>query len=274
MKTWLLVVSMVAVAVGVAWLERSPVPTWVIGLGMVSGWVVDSILGLMLAVRYVPYNQLEVPHDFLSSLCQVIGTIYAVLISFSIIISWQVFTATQTIVAQEANAVADIDRMARGLPVPIYRQIHEAARTYTHLVIAHEWPAMASGQESPLAYAALVDLWHIYSDFQPSLRSDPLYQQSLSRMNDLSGARRVRLLAIHSRVPTVMWILLYGGGVIVVLTSYLFRVRRFWLQALVIGLVSGMIAFCLFLTAAMEGPFQGDVCVSPDAFSFVLDHLQ
>jgi hypothetical protein len=248
------------------------VSTWLTGALFLTGAVVFSLAGLVAARRWLPVDPLKEHHDVAAALFAIEGTIYAVILAFAVVIVWQAYTDTQSTVAEEANALGDLERMSRGFPVVIRREVHEAAQTYAHVVIHREWPEMAHGRSSEQAEAELIALWHVYTDMPQSERSSPLYSESLTQLNTVTDNRRLRLLASKNRVQPVMWLMLVVGGVISVAFSYLFAVGSFRLHALMTALLAGMIAFALFLIVALNGPFLGDVKVQPTAFETAI-HL-
>jgi hypothetical protein len=54
-----------------------------------------------------------------------VGGAHALLLSFAMSSVWTSYSHTQTIVVQEANAVADLDRMRPAFPVPVQREVQE-----------------------------------------------------------------------------------------------------------------------------------------------------
>lgn len=248
--------------------------TWVEGGLIVLVSTACAVAGLLLVRRFAKTELLREHHDVSAAMYALIGTIYAVLLAFAVVIVWQAFTETQSTVAQEANALGDLERMSRGYPIVIRREVHEAAQTYAHVVITREWPLMAKGTSSELANAELIDLWHIYTDLPPAQRAGALYASSLTALNTVTDERRLRLLASESRVQPIMWALLVVGGVVMVLFSYLFAVRSVWQQTAMTVMLSGMISFALFLIFALNGPFVGSVKVQPTAFETTLQNME
>jgi hypothetical protein len=68
-----------------------------------------------------------------------------------------------------------------------------------------------------------------------------------------------------------MWVLLLGGGVVMLLFTYLFATPELVLHGVFIALAGALLAFVLFLIFAMEHPFVGSISVGPDPFVHVLD---
>lgn len=267
--TWLFGVAILAVVTALEALTRAESTFWVAG-GMVAGAVLLSQFGLVVARRLLSQELLEQHGGIVNTIYQVIGTIYAVMLAFAIIVVWESFAEAQATVSREANALADLERLSRGFPMPVRRQVMEAARTYAQVVIEDEWPAMMSRQSSPRAYAALVEMWGVYTDMRPAERGLPLYAQSLQLIETLDDSRRKRLLASTEDVPTLMWLLLKTGALLTLALAYLLPSRNRIMQAILLGSLAGVIGLALFLVGSFEGPFRGALHVQPQAFELVL----
>ncbi|PKV90082.1 DUF4239 domain-containing protein [Streptomyces sp. TLI_146] len=203
-----------------------------------------------------------------------VGTLFALIIGFVVVVVWQSLTETEGTVAREANALADLERMSRGFEVQIRRQVQGAVRTYARLVVSDEWPAMAAGSHSVRANAALVELWTVYTTMSAEQRGTHLYAQSLIRLNELGDARRTRLLSATSRIPVVMWLLIAVDAIGILALSVAFGLSETWQMRLIMATLVASVAFAVFLVAELDGPFSGDLCVSAEAFAFVTSNMQ
>lgn len=65
-------------------------------------------------------------------------------------------------------------------------------------------------------------LWQVLNQ-QPDSR---LHDQLLNEMRSLDQDRRSRLLSAEPSVPTLMWVILIGGGLLLVPFTYLFGTKR------------------------------------------------
>ena len=124
------------------------------GTIFVCGSMLLSVLGLMLVRRFVNVECLKQHHEIASYFFLMIGTLYAVLIAFAIFVVWTQFQDAGANLEREVNAVADLTRMAEGLPEAQHKQIHGALLDYIHAVLDDEFPAMADGRDSPRTWAA------------------------------------------------------------------------------------------------------------------------
>jgi cation transporter-like permease len=89
----------------------------------------------------------------------------------------------------------------------------------------------------------------------------------------LGDARRERLLAANGGLPTILWVVLIGGGVITIAFTYLFGLENTVVHTLMVASLALIIALSLFTVATLNHPFKGDVRIHPDAFEQVLDRF-
>lgn len=268
---WLLFVGSAVALIAV---KIAELPTWPACFLLVGLAALLVNAGLPLA-RYCVRNLfLERNTAAQNAVFAVIGTVYATLVAFAVVVVWESYSQAESTVAQEANALADLERMSRGFSVPVRRQVQEAARTYATLVINVEWRQMADRGPDPRAHAALTELWTVYTDMSPKLKENPLYETSVERLNEIDDNRRLRLLASQTEVPAVVWVMLYCGGVLSVVMVYFFGVRRDWVQRLLVSVLAVVVALSVFLVASLEKPFAGDSGISPDAFVSVVANMQ
>jgi len=135
-------------------------------------------------------------------------------------------------------------------------------------VIHSEWPAMGSQNESQEAWSALQKLWEIYrrADLPRDEQGQIFYSQSLQQMNNLSDSRRTRLFASHGKVPTLMWVLLWLEGAIILSFTYFFGVRSIRSQCLMTIAFALIVSLNLFLILDLDRPFSGLAQISPMPF--------
>ena len=111
-------------------------------------------------------------------------------------------------------------------------------RDYTRLVIDEEWPAQQRGHTNFQGWKPLFQLNATLAKYHPSENMTTIDSEMLRTANDLYRARRDRLEAARSRIPTVMWVVTLLGGAVTVAFSFLFGVPKFWLHMLMTGLLA------------------------------------
>ena len=203
-----------------------------------------------------------------------IGTLFSILVAFSIVVVWGSYVGAASTSAEEANALGNLESLSRGFSVAVRRQVHEAVQTYAKLVIEEEWPMMSRGESSERADAVLIELWHVYTDIAPAERAHPVYSQSLARLNEMTTNRRLRLLTMDDRVPPILWVLLTVVGALLLLLSFQFEIEAPLAHSAIVGVISILVSLPLLLIASLDNPYGGLMVIGPEPFQLVLDSLQ
>jgi Protein of unknown function (DUF4239) len=208
-----------------------------------------------------------------------VGVSYAVLLGLMLIAVWEQWNAAEEVASDEANELAGIFWFAHALPQPEGRRIQELARSYAQVVVEEEWPAMEQGKASPKAWDTLDELRGTILGLDPPTSAQQVpysqarYNQILDQLHGLGDARRERLLAASGGLPTILWVVLIGGGVITIAFTYLFGLENTLVHTLMVASLALIIALSLFSVASLDHPFKGDVRIHPDAFEQVLERF-
>src|SRR3954467_10127990 len=115
-----------------------------------------AVAGLLLVRRSVALSTLEGHNDVAGFIIAVIGVLYAVLLAFVVVISWQNFDDARQIANGEAELVSGLYRDASAFP-PHTPAIRRDLDTYARSVITREWPAMARHQREDRRTDASLD---------------------------------------------------------------------------------------------------------------------
>jgi len=85
--------------------------------------------------------------------------------------------------------------------------------------------------------------------------------------------RRTRLKSVTSGLPAALWVVLLVGAVVNIAVTWFFHMRsqsmHFWMTVM----FSGLLGLMIFLLAAMDNPFRGQISVGPEAFEMVYEQL-
>jgi hypothetical protein len=225
-----------------------------------------------LAVRVVrrvwPPPALKEDNELVGFTYAVYGLIYGVLLTFTIIVAWERFAETERLVMHEATLLSEIWRDSNAFPAPVREGIHTDLIAYVQSVVDDEWPAMAAlGKAHPKTRDVYERLWaHTYR-VQPETKNQEAYlPEFLARMNELSGARRLRILYSRMEVHRILWMVLLFGAVPTIAYTLLFSNKHAWIQRIIMGWVMLIVMMGLLITLSLQYPFSGDVSIQPDAF--------
>ncbi len=253
-----------------------PMHLLVIGLLLLVVACTFAIAGLLVVRKRVPLQELKANHEVGAIILAVVAQVYAVLMSFIVIVVWGQYTDTETLTMQEASSIGSMYWLAQGLPDTERREVQVSLRDYTQSVVIEEWPLMAQGVDlndrADQAWTDHDDIWIEINQLSPdSPKETNVQMQLLEEMRTLDQDRRMRLLSAQRRMPNLMWVILLGGGVITVAFTYLFGAKHIWVQA---GMTIGMVAIfglILIMIAELDTPFSGKVQVQPTGFRSLLN---
>jgi hypothetical protein len=202
------------------------------------------------------------------------GTIYAALyvlyalsLAFALFTVWGEYREAQRTTDTEADTVADLHHLAKQFPEPERHQIQDLSHSYARAVIVEEWPLLGQGlasRRSPQAQALADELVQAVEDFEPTTSAEQiLYAQALTLVQDFDDARELRLLESHQGIPTIMWVVLLGGGVLTISFTFFFGMEETWLHRTSIASLTVLVVLILFTINRIEYPFTGDIRVTP-----------
>jgi hypothetical protein len=233
--------------------------------------VLVAVAGLLVVQRLVPSERREGHNDVAGFIYAVLGVAYAVLLAFVVIAVWQDYKTAQANVESEAHELAGAYFLASQLPEPQRTRIQDLVRTYVRVVVDEEWPMMERGQTSEHADSLVSQLRLQILQFDPHTKGEQvLYERGLTQLHDAVDARRERLLEVREGIPTLLWVVLVGGGVITVSFTYLFGLKSNVAHALMVAALTLVICGILFTIGEFDNPFSGVVEIGPDAFKEVL----
>ncbi len=230
--------------------------------------------GLILVQRLVP-NEVRMQHnDVAGFIYAVLGVVYAVLLGLMVVAVWEQWNAAAGRADEEASELAEVFWIADRMPKSDGHHIQELVRAYARVVVEEEWPLMRQGKSSQKAWDLLDEIRSGVQDFQPSTPAQQvLYEQGLERVHELADARRERLLDADQGLPSILWVVLLIGGVVVIGFTYLFGLDSTVTHLLMVAALALVIALVLFTVAELDFPFRGDIRIGPVAMEQVLGRL-
>ncbi|MCX6004789.1 MAG: DUF4239 domain-containing protein [Chloroflexi bacterium] len=251
------------------------IPTWIIASSMIIIAIGTAVGGVLLVHHYVNVKTLKGHHDIAGPIFTTIGVIYAVMLSYVLIIVWQNFDRTSSNVVREANYYADIYRDSIGLSEPFRTQFRAATTEYLNSVIDDEWKILAKGERSLRTQELASKVWGLTGTYEPRTEGEKaFFAEMLGRMNDAGELRRQRILDAQTGIHPMLWFVLLFGGIITVVFSFFFGSDNLVAQLIMTTLLAVLIVLILFTILIMDFPFSGDMSISSSAFQQVLLYLK
>ena len=224
---------------------------------------------LVVLARWLwPHPMLKENNEFVGFTYAVYGLVYGVILGFTIVTSWTRFEEADKIVMRETTVLSELWRDAQGLPMDICREIHKDLLAYVGSVIDQEWLEMGEfDRPHPETQRIYEHLWsHSYVVVPATTCQEIFLAEYLSRINELSVERRLRLLHAHADIHLILWVVLLVGAIPTVTYTLLFATKHSWVHIVISSFLTALIVLCLLVTYSLQYPFTGTVSIRPDAF--------
>lgn len=235
-----------------------------------------SILGLLLVRKKLNWETFQENHEVGGFLFNALGLIYAVLVAFVVFATWEEYESARIVCDNEANALQDLFLNSEGLPKDVQPAIREKITEYLECVINEDWPLLSKDQANPVSKQILADLWQIYSkiDSFENEKQSIYFSESLSKLNETTDYRRLRILSSQNHIPAIIWTVIIIGALTSVGFSLFFGTRNLIVQATMTSLFAMTNAIVIIMLLALDHPFTGDIKITPEPYEFILNSLQ
>ena len=114
-------------------------------------------------------------------------------------------------------------------------------------------------------------LWNLARRFEPEWSAGASHPSRAARADERPHRLSPDTAPVaRDGLPTLVWAVLIGGGVVTVVFTYFFGLVMIAAQLAMTALYVSSIGFVLFLVAAMDYPYTGIVKLKPHAMELVL----
>lgn len=243
------------------WLVAN-VSTLGIVLMFVGGAVLLTVGGFLTAeavfpsLRYSSFN--EATTEVKAAFTLVFGLILALTIAD---LSSSTSDANATI-STESTTLAQLTRTSQAFSPEARATLKASISQYVHAVAEDEFTTMENGKPSPLAAAALANLYGVYQSYTPAPNESSAYSTSLSKIDQLTASRRERLQQSTESLSPLLRTMLFLGTIAFIVLNYPVGIKRRGVRLGVVGAVAGFVAFVFALTILLDFPFVGEISVS------------
>jgi hypothetical protein len=198
---------------------------------------------------------------------------YGILIGLIAVAAYQNFGTVSDLVTREASSLGALYRDLTGYPQPDRERLQGDLREYTRSEIERDWPQQQRGIVPSEGTHRLRQFTEDLLTFRPAdLRDEVVHAETLRQVNNYMDFRRSRLNSVTVGIPAVLWWVVGIGAVIALLLVAMLDMEIH--VHLILGAALSMfLGLVIFLIAAMDNPFRGEVSVTPDPFRQVYETL-
>jgi hypothetical protein len=251
-------------------------PLAITGPMIIGGLCLCAIIGLLLVRRFVlPRLRIHIDDSqFSGSMVQCVMVFYGLAVALIAVNVSQTYSDVSKTVSQEATALAALYRDVSGYPQPIRQELQKELRAYVDQVIHEDWPMQRHGKVPGAGVALMNDFQTTLISFEPATDGQKiLHAEALRAYNNMIQARRMRLDAVGTGLPGVMWAVIIVGAVIGLVATFFFKVEDARLHGVLVTLLAAFIGLVIFMILALDQPFRGDLGISSQSYQLIYDHL-
>ncbi|MBY0356899.1 MAG: DUF4239 domain-containing protein [Candidatus Obscuribacterales bacterium] len=231
-----------------------------------------TIFGQLVVKRIIHADMLDVHQGLAEAVLGVVGTMFSVLLGLLVAGSIDSYREIRGQVNLEANGVADVFRIARGLSDVDRPRIRSLCREYCNAVIDQEWESMRERRFSDEAQDCYQRLWEAVVAVTPENdRQNNLQEALLSGMQALGENRRIRAVSCSQSLSPALWVAIIFGSIITTTFTYFFTSKLGSIHTLMTGLIALSLGLNVWLLAEYSEPFSGSLQIRPDMFILLRD---
>jgi hypothetical protein len=251
-------------------------PLWISGPAIIGVLCIFGLGGMhFVRRRLLPRLQVRVEDsEFSGAIVQSVMVFYGLAVALIAVNVSQTYNDTSKIVSGEAIALNALYRDVTSYPDPIRSELQRGLREYTEQVIQDAWPMQQHGQVPSAGIALMSRFQSTLDTFEPATEGQKLlHGETLRAYNLLIQARRARLDAVATGLPTVMWVVIVLGAFIALTSTFFFQVADARLHGILVVLLATFMGLVVFMILALDRPFRGDLGLGSGPYQLVYEQL-
>lgn len=245
--------------------------TWEVAGAVCSMLVLLPLIGLFIFHRLVNWHAREKDTSMVGLSYALCGGIYAVVLAFVAVGTYEAMDKSAKIAADEANSLGGLAFDSAGLPGGLAVRVRADVGGYIDIVTRKEWPSQQAYRMEERNYeegwAQVRRIGLDLANFEPATQGQATVKaEMVHAVNELFSARRARLLAANAHLPDAVWQMLAFGLSLVAVYVFLFGPHSFKIHMAVTGLTMLSLGLVFTLIISLDYPFRGELSVDSDAY--------
>ena len=250
-------------------------PTVQLGLWISAIFVGATWFGIIFIKPFMRLwlGRQEGRNDLVGYMLSSFAVFYGLLLGLISVATYQNYSNIDDNVTREAASLTALYRDSSGYPSPIREELQAKLREYTRYTIEDGWPLQQRGIVPTGGTERISDFMQTMIAFEPQTKGQEIiHAEAFRQFNHYIELRRMRLANVTAGIPSVLWAVVLIGSMLNVMLIWMFDMK-FTVHMILGGIVSFFLGLSIFLIAAMDNPFRGEVSIQPDAIALVYDGL-
>jgi hypothetical protein len=257
--------------------------TWIYGLpiwlvfiiftGVSVGIAAGGVILLRSRVRKY-FGPEPGKNEMVTMVLTVGGVFYGLLLGLVAAATYQSYDSSGGVVANEAASTGTLYREISAYPEPARSQLQKDLKAYTWSVVHVAWPAQQKGQDPKGGTELVTKVQQDLLAFQPQTKAQEiLHAAAIQQFAQFSQIRRQRINDASGGIPDVLWWVILLGGLVNLVLLWLFSLDSLGAHLMLAGLFAFFLGMMVFLIAALDYPFRGDLSISAGPYLAIYDNI-
>lgn len=243
--------------------------SWTDGLLIIGGSTIIAIVGMWLVRKRISRESLEACHEVGGIMLAIVGTLYAIVVGLIVVDSQSKVDAAKQMSITESNMLSNIFHLTKTFKNPARHKIREAIHEYAVAVTKQDWERIEENREKEGTIPPYRKIWKEVTDYNPTNNNEQqCYATVLNNLEDLSAARKYRMVASKNGLSSILWSVLVAGGIGIVLFTYFFFVENMVAQTIMTGFVTVFLAMNVYLIHVCQNPYRPELGAKDAGFGF------
>ena len=189
-----------------------------------------------------------------------IGTLYIVLLSLIVVVTWQNTSDVSSDVRSEASGLQALVQTAQRMPAPERVPLINAAHEYATSVLNTEWPPSGgtdANTDAPAARILATARAAVSHPVATGASAGTIEDEAIGEINQIADARDDRLAKSSSTIPTLLLIALGVLSVMTIATPLALGLRADALAFTGLVITTALVILAFWFVLELQSPYHG-----------------
>jgi len=225
--------------------------------------------------KYVKLKILKSHNIVTGNFFLVIGSFYALLLSFVVFVVWNQLNDTNENVSKEGSSALALYNDIKFYPdTTESKELMAYYLDFANNIINDEFPNMRQMKLSRKTPEALNNVYYAVERLNPKTPYETqLAGQMFDHLNELSNYRGLRTSSIETEIPPFMWLPIVLGAIIVIISGLFLDIEHVKIHIGLNFLLGAFLGLLFFIIILLDHPYTANDGIEPKSYKqiFVLE---